>query len=97
MRYKALPPSLRAAPVPQRRTDRSSAGNANRNRVGGPILLLLVPALLIPWMSANAAAAMSVTPSTARPGASVLVQGSGFAARSRGQLTFDGGTKAMAT
>ena len=95
MRSKALPPSLRAAPTHPSETSRTSGHQGGGWRA--PLVMLLLLAILIPWMSVNAASAMTVNPSTARPGASVLVHGQGFAERTRGQLTFDGSSTGMPT
>lgn len=53
-------------------------------------ILLLVPALALPFMGASAGGpTISVTPDAAAPGSSVRLTASGFPARSSGVVTFD--------
>jgi hypothetical protein len=61
------------------------------------LVALVLPALLIPWVSASAAASMTLSPSTSQPGGNVHIGGQGFEPRSRGQLLFDGSSSGMPT
>ena len=93
MRYKALPLSICGVPVPPR-----TQPPARRPRPSGPWLVaLLLPVLLVPQLSANAQETISLSPSQAKNGATIVVSGAGFAANTRGQILFDGQPTSMPT
>ena len=92
MRYKALPPSLRGAPRPERPPLR--ARQTTRRRVRDwlatiPIMLLL-PALVLVSSRTDATQAILDLPATAQPGEIVSVHGTGFPHRTSVQLGWDG-------
>ncbi len=94
MRYKALPLSIRSAPLPdhvQPRTRRSGPP-AHFLLVG-----LLLPVLLLPWASVSAAGSIALTPAESRVGATIQISGNGFPAGSHGQILFDGLAAGMPT
>jgi hypothetical protein len=96
MRYKALPLSVRVPSGPSGSPVIAAQGKKGRLRRDA-LLTLLLPALLIPFMAIQAAASLTVNPSTVRPGASVIVHGQGLPAKSHGQLTFDDSKAGMPT
>jgi parallel beta-helix repeat protein len=96
MRYKSLPPSLRSAPPTPARVGRPSGTSIRRpqsrvrNWLATLPILLLAPALLLPFLSTFAAgASLSVngTPTENQP---LTVSGSMFPPRSWVQLSLDG-------
>lgn len=93
MRYKAAPLSIRGVPVPPPTQPRTS-----NSRPRGPwLLVLLLPILLVPWLSANAQGTISLSPPQAKDGGTVNVSGTGFPANTRGQMLFDGQATGMPT
>lgn len=91
MRYKALPLSIRGVPVPPPTQPRTS-----RSRPSGLwLVVLLLPVLLVPSLSANAQGTISLSPSQAKVGATIKVSGTGFPANTRGHMLFDGLTTDM--
>ena len=95
MRYKALSPSQRAPlrPDPPRRAiERApSPGQQVRDWIGTGIILVLIPALLIPAAIIGAARpSLAATPNRVAPGATVVVVGTNFPKNERGYLAFDG-------
>jgi hypothetical protein len=93
MRYKALPLSIRDVPVPPPTQPRT---RGSRPR-GLWLVVLLLPVLLVPWLSANAQGTISLSPSEANVGATIKVSGTGFPANTRGQMLFDGQSAGMPT
>src|SRR6185369_4671863 len=98
MRYKASPLSIRDAAAP---AAAPAATLPRTRRAGRPrpvwLLLLLVPALVLPWSSVSAGAGISLSPSTGPIGATIQLAGQGFAPNSRGQILFDGTSAGMPT
>jgi hypothetical protein len=95
LRTKALPISVRAGnsshrhPSPARQPHRS---NPFAVWLGTLIIALLPVALILPLFGAAAVPAptLVVSPDTTTAGSIVLVTGTGFPARTNGQLSFDG-------
>jgi nitrous oxidase accessory protein NosD len=97
MRYKSLPPSVRASgfpapesPIPQRRPRRM------RDWLATLPIILLLPALMLPFLSAGAATALTAN-GTPVAGAALGITGTSFAKNTRVQLAFDGDTTGMPT
>jgi len=94
MRYKAAPLSIRDVPVPTPTQPR--APRSGRPRAVWLIALLL-PVLLVPWLTASAGGTISLSPGQAQDGATVKVSGNGFPANTRGQILFDAKSAGMPT
>ena len=95
MQYKALSHSGRSASLPHRAEQR--ARHRAWRPLRGLLVGLLLPSLLIPWVSASAATSITLSPSASPVGGIVRVIGQGFAPSTRGQLLFDGNNAGMPT
>ena len=94
MPYKALSRSRRrlSATVGDdgRRSERPTPRRP-RDWIALGIMVLLLPALILPGLVTNAAgASLSAEPSQAQPGGAVTIRGEGFPPKARGYLAFDG-------
>ena len=92
MRYKAAPLSVRTTPPAPRRSARFTSDSFRL-----VVIALLVPVILIPLVVANAAGSMTLSPSQAIAGATVVTTAVGLQPNTRGQLAFDGRTTGMPT
>jgi hypothetical protein len=95
MRYKATSPFARQSTATERKAPLGPPGSHQTRRrlrdwVGLAIMLLLLPALILPGLVTTATGASIVAdPSQAVAGATITVRGDGFAPRARGYLGFD--------
>jgi phosphatidylinositol-3-phosphatase len=92
MRYKALPTFLRGATRPELERRPPSEGRSWADWPATILMVLAVPAVLVPLVIALAtASSLAVTPSPALPGAQVRVTGANLPPHLWGQLVLDGG------
>ncbi len=97
MRTKAMAPTLRAPARPSTagaETPVRAARHRVRDLIATGLILLLIPAIVVPELDVRAVgASISVAPAEAPAGARVSVAGVGFAARQRVILVLDAGVQ----